>query len=234
MRNDPAFAGGPSASAHHTTTSTIKGLAGAGGGEEVRRHVFRLEFRNEDVLQSHDRIRKYNVAASKAAELSYNMGTMTTNINNATKNAFSSHDDIEANRQLERQKLQDACMHYLGVVHGMRKDVSRTARHFVKAANVVTISIPNPTATPTINGNVNLNNPSATPVASNQTSTLKKGVIGKSTPPISRVINKSMFPKDSNNKNKNTSAGNEQGNTPQDARDLELEDLSSSDSDTST
>jgi len=141
----------------NNTTTTNAGL-----GEYVRRHTFRIEFRNEEVLQSPDRVwNKFNASRQKAAELSRRMGTMSNNVSNATKQVFSSHDDVEANRQLERQKLQDACGQYLEVVSGMRRHVSSTAKHFIKAANVVTITIPLSQRTTASPGN------QQTPLASN-------------------------------------------------------------------
>ena len=119
------------------------GLYVADDDVEMRRPVFRLEFRNDSTLQSYERVNNFTLASKKMTQLSSKYGAVK-NVTSATKNVFASHDDVEAARRLEKQKLQDACSQYLDEIGGMCRDATHIARRFVRIANERTIIVPQP------------------------------------------------------------------------------------------
>lgn len=101
---------------------------------EQRRHTFRLEFRNDRVLQRYERVSNFLLASDNLSQLSSTYGT--------SKYYFTTHDDVALAKKLELRKVQEASSIYVGEIEGMSRDAVRLTKRFLKIANQRTISIP--------------------------------------------------------------------------------------------
>lgn len=111
-------------------------VANGSSSVEQRRHTFRLEFRNDRVLQRYERVSNFLLASDNFAQLSSTYGT--------AKHYFTSHDEVALARKLELRKIQEASAVYVAEIEGMSREASRLAKRFLKIANQRTISIPQP------------------------------------------------------------------------------------------